>query len=152
MEPINPNRTRIISLSAYSVMFALGMALTTWHELSMAQGRAPLEIVVAIIINAQAVAVAAAGFAALVETGGYVVLLAAHIIQKEQEKALAKGVKQGLEQGIEQGLEQGIEQGIDKAYKDADEQLAAYFKRMDAARAAGEDFDEPRPRFRRNGQ
>ena len=148
MEPINPNRTRIISLSAYSVMFALGMALTTWHELSMAQGRAPLEIVVAIIINAQAVAVAAAGFAALVETGGYVVLLAAHIIQKEQEKALAKGVKQGLEQGIERG----IEQGIDKAYKDADEQLDAYFKRMDAARAAGEDFDEPRPRFRRNGQ
>ena len=132
MEPINPNRTRIISLSAYSAMFALGMALTTWHELSMAQGRAPLEIVVAIIINAQAVAVAAAGFAALVETGGYVVLLAAHIIQKEQEKALAKG--------------------LELAYKDADEQLDAYFKRMDAARAAGEDFDEPRPRFRRNGQ
>lgn len=67
-------------------------------------------------------------------------LLAAHIIEKEQEKAFAKG------------LEQGIEQGIDKAYKDADELLDAYFKRMDAARAAGEDFDEPRPRFRRNVQ
>ena len=59
-------------------------------------------------------------------------LLAAHIIQKEQEKALAKG--------------------IELAYKDADEQNDAYFKRMDAARAAGEDFDEPRPRFRRNGR
>ena len=140
MEPINPNRTRIISLSAYSVMFALGMALTTWHELSLAQGRVPLEVVVAIIINAQAVAVAAAGFAALVETGGYVVLLAAHIIQKEQEKALAKGVKQGRGEGR------------DEAYKDVEEQLDAYFKRMDAARAAGEDFDEPRPTFRQNGQ
>ena len=132
MEPINPNRTRIISVIAYSVLFALGMALTTWHELSMAQVRTPLEIIIAIIGNAQMVSVAAAGFAALVEAGGYIVLLAAHIIQKEQEKALAKG--------------------RDEAYKDADEQLDAYFKRMDAARAAGEDFDEPRPRFRRNGR
>ena len=136
MEPLNPNRTRIISVIAYSVLFALGMTLTTWHELSLAQGRAPLEIIVAIIFKAQAVAVASAGGAALVEAGGYIVLLAAHIIQKEQEKALAKG----------------IEQGQDKAYKDADEQLDAYFRRMDAARAAGEEFNEPRPRFRRNGR
>ena len=140
MEPLNPNRPRIISLSAYSAMFALGMTLTTWHELSMAQGRSPLEIVVAIIFNAQAVAVASAGFAAIVESGVYIVVIAAHIIQKEQEKAIAKGVKQG------------IEQGTDAAYKDADEQLDAYFKRMDAAREAGEEFNEPRPRFRRNGQ
>ena len=148
MEPLNPNRTRIISVVAYSVLFALGMTIMTWHELSLAQGRAPLEIIVAIIFKAQAVAVASAGGAALVESGGYIVLLAAHIIQKEQEKALAKGI----EQGLEQGLEQGIEQGIDKAYKDADEQLDAYFRRMDAARAAGEEFNEPRPRFRRNGR
>ena len=67
-------------------------------------------------------------------------LLAAHIIEKEQEKAFAKG------------LEQGIKQGIDKAYRGADELLDAYFKRMDAVRAAGEDFDEPRPRFCRNGR
>ena len=132
MEPINPNRTRIISVIAYSVLFALGMTLTTWHELSMAQGSAPLEIIVAVIGNAQMVSVASAGFAALVEAGGYIVLLAAHIIQKEQEKALAKG--------------------RDEAYKDADEQLDAYFRRMDAARAAGEEFNEPRPRFRRNGR
>ena len=144
MEPLNLNRTRIISLSAYSAMFALGMAVTTWHELAMAQGRAPLEIVVAIIFNAQAVAVAAAGFAAIVETGGYIVLLAAHIIQKERDAA--------REKALGEGIELGIGKGRDEAYKDADEQLDAYFRRMDAARAAGEDFDEPRPRFRRNGQ
>ena len=144
MEPLNLNRTRIISLSAYSAMFALGMALTTWHELTLTQGRSPLEIVVAIIFNAQAVAVAAAGFAAIVETGGYIVLLAAYIIQKERDVAHKKG--------RDEGLEEGIGKGRDEAYKDADEQLAAYFRRMDAARAAGEDFDEPRPRFRRNGR
>ena len=132
MQPINPNRTRIVSVIAFSVLFALGMALTTWHELTLAQDRPPLEIIHAIIFNAQAVSVAAAGFAALVEAGGYIMLLAAHIIQKEQEKAMAKG--------------------RDEAYKDADEQLDAYFRRMDAARAAGEEFNEPRPRFRRNGR
>ena len=63
-------------------------------------------------------------------------LLAAHIIQKEQEKALAKG----------------LEQGLDKAYKDADEQNEAYYRRMRAALDAGEPFNEPPPRFRRNGR
>ena len=129
-------------MSAYSAMFALGMALTTWHELSMAQGRSPLEIIVAIIFNA--LAVASAGFAAVAETGGYIMLLAAHIIQKERDV--------DRKEGREEGIEEGIEQGIDKAYKDADEQLDAYFRRMDAAREAGVEFNEPRPRFRRNGR
>ena len=136
MEPLNLNRTRIISLSVYSAMFALGMALTTWHELSMAQGRAPLEIIVAIIYNTQAVAAASAGFAAVTESGVYIVVIAAHIIQKAQEKAMAKG----------------REEGTDKAYKDADEQNEAYYRRMRAALDAGEPFDEPPPRFRRNGR
>ena len=148
MQPINPNRTRIVSVIAYSALFALGMTLTTWHELSMAQDRAPLEIIVAIIINAQAVAVASAGGAAIVEAGGYLMLLAAHIIQKEQEKALAKGLEQGLEQGIDKGRGEGREE----AYKDADEQIVAYYERMRAALDAGEPFNEPPPRFRRNGR
>ena len=136
MEPINPTRARIISLIAYSALFALGMALTTWRELSLVQDRPPLEIIYAIIINAQAVAVASAGFAALVETGGYIVLLASHIIQKEQEKALARGRGEGR----------------NEAYRDADEQIQAYYRRMRAALDAGEPFDEPPPRFHRNGQ
>ena len=144
MEPLNPNRTRIISVIAYSVLFALGMTLTTWHELSMAQDRAPLEIIVAIIFNAQAVAVASAGGAAIVEAGGYLMLLAAHIIQKEQEKALAKG--------LEQGIDKGRGEGREEAYKDADEQIVAYYSRMRAALDAGEPFNEPPPRFRRNGR
>ena len=63
-------------------------------------------------------------------------LLAAHIIQKEQEKAMAKGRGEGR----------------DEAYKDADEQNEAYYRRMRAALDAGEPFNEPPPRFRRNGQ
>ena len=56
---------RIISVISYSALFALGMMITTWQEFSQAQDRAPLEIIDAIITNAQAVSVAAAGFAAL---------------------------------------------------------------------------------------
>ncbi len=67
-------------------------------------------------------------------------LLAAYVIEKEREKARAEGLKEGIKEGRANG------------YKDADEQLAGYFRRMDSARAAGEDFDEPRPRFRRNGR
>ena len=140
MEPLNLNRTRIISLSAYSAMFALGMAVTTWHELSMAQARASLEIIVAIIFNAQAVAVAAAGFAAIVETGGYIVLFAAHIIQKERDAAREKA------------LEEGIGKGRGEAYEDAARQNDAYYRRMRVALEAGEPFDEPPPMFGRNGQ
>ena len=136
MEPINPNRTRIVSVSVFSALFALGMALTTWRELALAPDRPPLEIIYAIIYNAQAVAVGSAGFAAMVEAGGYIMFLAAHILQKEQEKAMAKG----------------RDEGIDEAYKDADEQILAYHARMRAALDAGEPFDEPPPRFRRNGR
>ena len=140
MQPFNHTRTRIISLTAYSALFALGMTLTTWHELSLAQGRAPLEIIVAIIFNAHVVSVASAGFAAIVESGGYIVVLASFIIQKEQEKAHAKG------------REEGRGEGRDEAYKDADEQIVAYYQRMRAALDAGEPFNEPPPRFRRNGR
>ena len=67
-------------------------------------------------------------------------LLAAHIIQKEQEYAIAKGI------------ELGIKQGKDKAYKDADQQLAAYFNRMNEALDAGEPFTKPLPTFHRTQQ
>ena len=152
MEPINPNRTRIVSVSVFSALFALGMALTTWRELTLAPDRPPLEIIYAIIHNAQAVSVGSAGFAAIVEAGGYIMLLAAHIIQKEQEKAMAKGRGEGLVEGRAEGRAEGRDEGRDEAYKDADEQLDAYFRRMDAAREAGVEFNEPRPRFRRNGR
>ena len=59
-------------------------------------------------------------------------LLAAHIIQKKQEKAIAKG--------------------LELAYKDAANQNAAYYRRMRTALEAGELFDEPPPMFRRNRQ
>lgn len=61
-------------------------------------------------------------------------------------------VQKGIEKGRKEGYAEGYAKGRDEAYKDADKQLDAYFKRMDAAREAGEDFNEPRPRFGRNGR
>lgn len=64
------------------------------------------------------------------------------------DKAREKGYKQGYADGYAQGLAEGRAE----AYKDADKQINAYFKRMDAARKAGEDFNEPRPRFGSKGR
>ena len=55
-------------------------------------------------------------------------LLAAHIIQKEQEKAR------------------------DQAYENADRQIVAYHRRMRSALDAGEPSTEPPPRFHQNRQ
>ena len=63
-------------------------------------------------------------------------LLAAYVIEKEREKARAEGLKEGRA----------------KAYADVNRQNAAYYRRMCAALEAGESFDEPPPRFRRNLQ
>ena len=71
-------------------------------------------------------------------------LLAAYVIEKEREKARAEGRKEGIAKGIKEGRA--------KAYKDADEQMEAYYRRMRAALEAGEPFDQPPPMFGRNGQ
>ena len=63
-----------------------------------------------------------------------------------------KGYKQGYAEGYAEGYAQGYAQGLAEVRADADKQLATYFKRMDAAREAGEDFNEPRPRFGKNGR
>ena len=67
-------------------------------------------------------------------------LLAAHILEKEQERARAEG------------REEGRELGRREAYEYVDRQMAPYYRRMRAALDVGEPFDEPPPRFRRNGQ
>ena len=49
-------------------------------------------------------------------------------------------------------LDKAREKGRAEAFADADRQLDAYFRRMDAAREKGEDFDEPPPKFKRKGR
>ena len=67
-------------------------------------------------------------------------VIASYLLDKAHEKGYAEGYPQGLAQGR------------DEAYEDANEQLDAYFKRMDEARKKGEDFNEPRPRFGKTGR
>ena len=51
------------------------------------------------------------------------------------------------EKGYAQGYAEGYAKGRAKAYADVNRQMDAYFRRMRAVLAAGEDFNEPRPRF-----
>ena len=57
-----------------------------------------------------------------------------------------------LDKAHEKGYAQGVAEGRAEAYKDVDKQMDAYFKRMSAALDAGEDFNEPPPRFKRKGR
>ena len=65
-------------------------------------------------------------------------LLVAHIIEKEREKAFAEG------------RELGIREGRAEAYEYVARQMESYYRRMRAALDAGEPLNEPPPRFRRN--
>ena len=128
MTPFTTNWIRIISVVVFSVSFVLGMALVAWYEIAEVTHDTPLATTIAIIVKGQAVAVVSTGLAAVIEGGAYIVVIAHHIVQK------------------------GIEKGRQEAYEDVEKQLDAYFKRMDEAREKGEDFNEPRPRFGRNGR
>ena len=132
MAIITTNWVRIISVAVFSVSFVLGMALVTWYEIAEVTNDTPLATTVAIIFGGQAVSVVSTGLAAVVEGGAYIVVIAHRMVQR--------------------GIEKGKEEGREEAYEDVDKQLDAYFKRMDAAREKGEDFNEPRPKFGRNGR
>ena len=134
MTPLNWGR--IISVAVFSVSFVLGMALVAWHEIGEVTHDTPLATIIAIIIVGQAVVVVSVGLAAVVEGVYYIMVIAYHMVQR----------------GVERGVERGRTEGRDEAYKDADQQIVAYYKRMREALDAGEDFDEPPPRFNHNGR
>ena len=143
MKPFN-SWVRILSVVVFSVSFALGMALVTWYEITEVTHDTPLATIIAIIVKGQAVSVVSAGLAAVVEGGVYIVVIASYMVQR--------GVEKGREEGIAIGEAIGENKGRTEAYKDANEQNEAYYKRMRAALEAGEDFDEPPPTFGRNGR
>ena len=130
------NWGRIISVSVFSVSFILGMALAALYQIGEVTHDTPLATIIAIIVTGQSVAVVSTGLAAVVEGGYYIMVIAHQMVQR----------------GVERGRAAGREEGRTEAYEDVDKQLDAYFKRMDEAREKGEDFNEPRPRFGRNGR
>ena len=152
MTVITTNWIRIVSVSVFSVSFALGMALATWYEITEVTNDTPLATIIAIITVGQAVAVVSTGLAAVVEGGAYIVVIAHRMVQQGIERGKAEGRQEGIVEGIAIGHDSGRTEGREEAYEDVDKQLDAYFKRMDEAREKGEDFDEPRPRFGRNGR
>ncbi len=140
MNIITTNWIRVVSVSVFSVSFALGMALVTWYEITEVIQDTPLATTIAIIFGGQAVSVVSTGLAAVVEGGAYIVVIAHRMVQ------------QGIEKGKEEGRAEGRTEGRDEAYEDAARQNEAYYKRMLEAREKGEDFDEPPPTFNRNGR
>ena len=168
MNIITTNWIRVVSVSVFSVSFALGMALVTWYEITEVTQDTPLATTIAIIFGGQAVSVVSTGLAAVVEGGAYIVVIAHRMVQQGIEKGKEEGRAEGRAEGRQEGIVEGIAIGHDtgrvegraegrtegrtEAYEDVDKQLDAYFKRMDEAREKGEDFNEPRPKFGKNGR
>ena len=160
MTPFTTNWVRIISVAVFSVSFALGMALVAWYEIAEVTHDTPLATIIAIIIKGQAVVVVSTGLAGVIEGGAYIVVIAHHIVQRGIEKGRQEGLAEGIAigqdkgraEGRTEGRAEGRTEGRDEAYEDADRQIVAYFRRMREAQEAGEDFNEPPPRFNRNGR
>ena len=91
-------------------------------------------------------------------------VIASYMLDKAREKGYAQGYPEGYAEGYAKGYAQGYAKGYTEgyaqglaevraeAYEYANKRLAAYFKRMDAAREKGEDFNEPPPKFKRKGR
>ena len=152
MTLITTNWVRIISVAVFSVLFVLGMALVAWYEIGEVTHDTPLATTVFIIIKGQAVAVVSAGFAGVIEGGAYIVVIAHNIVQRGIEKGRQEGLAEGIAIGHNKGRDEGRTEGRTEAYADADKQIVDYFRRMREAQEAGEDFNEPPPRFNSNGR
>ena len=123
---------RTISVAIFVASFAAGMGLVSWHEMSEIRNGTILATMIAVIIKGEAVSVVAAAIAGTFEGGAYIVVIAYEMVKR--------------------GFDRGRAEGRDEAYADADEKNAAYYKRMQEARERGEEFNEPPPRFSKNGE
>ena len=86
-------------------------------------------------------------------------VIASYLLDKAREKGYAEGYPEGYAEGYPEGYSKGYAQGYAKgyaegyaqeraeAYKDVNEQLDPYYKRMLEVRERGEDFDEPPPKI-----
>ena len=102
--------------------FVVGMGLVSWHE-NEVRNDTLLATLIAIIVKGEAVSVVSAAIAGTFEGGAYIVVIAYEMVKRS------------------------FDRGRIKAYADADKQNAAYYKRMQAAKERGEEFNEPPPRF-----
>ena len=74
-------------------------------------------------------------------------VIASYLLDKLREKGYKQGYAEGYAEGFVKGYAKGLAKGRAEAYAYANKQSAAYYKRMRDALAAGEDFNEPRPKF-----
>ena len=119
-----PKWVRTISVIVFVVSFLAGMGLVSWHETVEVHNDTLLATLITIVVKGEAVSVVSAAIAGTFEGGAYIVVIAYEMVKRSFDRGQAK------------------------AYADADKQNAAYYKRMQAAKERGEEFNEPPPTFR----
>jgi hypothetical protein len=65
--------------------------------------------------------------------------------KKRVERARAEGLAEGRSEGLAEGRSEGRSEGLAEGFQEANTEWMEWFKRKDAAEAAGEPFNEPSP-------
>ena len=66
-------------------------------------------------------------------------------IEARRKKRVERARAEGLAEGRSEGLAEGRSEGLAEGFQEANAEWVEWFKRKDAAEAAGEPFDEPSP-------
>ncbi len=127
-----PNWVRTISVGVFVATFLTGMGMVSWYEIGEVRNDTLLATLIAIVVKGEAVSVVSAAIAGTFEGGAYIVVIAYEMVKRS--------------------FDRGRAEGRDEAFAEADEKNAAYFQRMQEAHERGEEFNEPPPRFRKNGE
>ena len=121
----------IIGMVGYTAIFLIGMAIITHQEIVQPPYQSVPLTIIQILIKGQAASLVAGGFAVSIETGAYIMVLGAYLAKQQIERMNAKARRKAQ----------------NEAYRHANAEFAAYFRRMNAARDAGQPFNEPPPYF-----
>ena len=131
MKDPNIGTNIIIGMVGYTAIFLIGMAIITHQEIVQPPHQSVPLTIIQILIKGQAAALVAGGFAVSIETGAYIMVLGAYLAKQQIERMNAKTRRKAQ----------------NEAYRHANAEFAAYIRRMNAARDAGEPFNEPPPYF-----
>ncbi|MDE0397304.1 MAG: hypothetical protein OXL96_05835 [Candidatus Poribacteria bacterium] len=66
-------------------------------------------------------------------------------IAARQKKRIDQARAEGLAEGRSEGLAEGRSEGLAEGFQEANAEWMEWFKRRDAAEAAGEPFNDPSP-------
>ena len=138
---------RWLYFTFFLLLMGASSALVAWREtFGPGAGGDVLESLVDFLIGASAASVASAGMSLWITE---VVMLSTMIGRKLDERK-ARILREGRREGRQEGRREGRQEGRQEGRASRDAEWRAWYERMRAAQARGEEFTEPPPLLRAN--